>query len=122
MAKFQAEGESKNIYHLKEDDDGASDKYRDMIKSSDKLIIVDFYAEWCGPCKMIGPKFLEMATEFPNCIFVKVNVDEFEEIAEENNISCMPTFNFFRKGEKIKTFSGADAKKLKELITELASN
>ncbi|XP_072019223.1 uncharacterized protein [Amphiura filiformis] len=118
MGKLKAEGDNKNIYTLVEGDD---EEYRNMVKTSDKLIIVDFFAEWCGPCKMIGPKFKDMASDFPNCIFVKVDVDEFEDIAEEQGINCMPTFVFFRKGEKIEVFSGANDKKLKEKIKELAS-
>ncbi len=69
--------------------------------AGNKLIVVDFYATWCGPCKMISPKLEEMAQQFSDVIFLKVDVDENEEVASEYGISCMPTFIFIKNGEKV---------------------
>jgi thioredoxin 1 len=63
--------------------------------------VVDFYATWCGPCKQIAPKLEEMAQLFTDVIFLKVDVDENEEVASEYAISCMPTFMFFKNGGKV---------------------
>jgi len=65
---------------------------------------------------MISPKLEEMAAQFTDVIFLKVDVDDNEEVASEYNISCMPTFIFIKNKEKVNEFSGANADKLKELI------
>ena len=73
----------------------------------------------CGPCKMIGPKFEALATEEPDVLFIKVDVDENDETAAAVGIQCMPTFMFFRKGEKVGDFSGADEAQLRAKVAEL---
>jgi len=83
-----------------------------------RLVVVDFYATWCGPCKMIAPKLDEMSKELMDVVFLKVDVDDNEEVASEYSISCMPTFIFIKNGEKVSEFSGANAEKLKELILQ----
>ncbi|XP_029026234.1 thioredoxin-like [Betta splendens] len=79
-----------------------------------KLVVVDFTATWCGPCRMIGPVFEELSTnsEYSNVVFLKVDVDEASDVSGECNISCMPTFQFFKNGSKVHEFSGADKNKL----------
>ena len=59
-------------------------------------LLVDFTASWCGPCKMIGPYFEELAAKFQNVVFVKVDVDDLDDIAAECGISAMPTFQLYR--------------------------
>jgi len=93
-----------------------SDFDTQLKDAANKLVVVDFYATWCGPCKMISPKLELMAQEFGDVIFLKVDVDDNEEVASEYGISCMPTFIFIKNGEKISEFSGANADKIKELI------
>jgi len=87
------------------------------------LIVVDFFAQWCAPCKMIAPKIDAMAKdEFPEVKFFKVDVDENEELAAEQGISAMPTFHFFRNGQKLEdVVMGANEGKIKELIKKLTS-
>ena len=87
-----------------------------LEESGDKLVVIDFHAAWCGPCKLIGPKFVKMAEDYPDAVFVKVDVDENEETAEACEVEAMPTFQLFRNGEKIDGMTGSDATKLKELI------
>ena len=82
-----------------------------------KLVVVDFHASWCGPCKMIGPQFAKMENDFPDAVFIKVDVDELEEVAEQYEVEAMPTFLMFRDSEKVGNMTGASADKLRETIT-----
>ena len=88
----------------------------DAIVASDKLVIVDFTATWCGPCQNIAPVFAAMAEEFTDCQFIKVDVDANEETAAACGINCMPTFQFWKNGEKLDMFEGASEKVLRERI------
>ena len=90
----------------------------DALIAGDKVVAVDFTAVWCGPCKMIGPVFVKMADEFTNIEFVKVDVDEAEEIAASQAVSAMPTFKFYKGGAKIDELVGANAEKLKALCAK----
>ena len=83
-----------------------------------QLLAVDFTATWCGPCKMIGPVFVKMADEFTNIEFIKVDVDEAEDIAASQEVSAMPTFKFYKGGAKIDELVGANAEKLKALCAK----
>ena len=80
------------------------------------LVVVDFYATWCGPCKIIGPKFVKMQEDFPNATLVKIDVEANEETAEEYEIESMPHFLMFLNGEKVDEMIGSNAVKLKETI------
>lgn len=85
--------------------------------SEGKLLVVDFHAQWCGPCKMIAPKIVAMAEEMKGyCLFAKVDVDEAQEIAEEYEIQAMPTFLVFANGMKVDSMAGANEAKLRALI------
>lgn len=81
-----------------------------------KLVVIDFYADWCGPCKIIAPKFLKMADEFTDVCFAKVNVDENSDTAEAEDITAMPTFKLYKNGNKIDELTGANEAKLREKI------
>jgi len=85
--------------------------------SQDKLVVFDFYATWCGPCKVIAPKLESLwkgSDKFKNNIAVyKVDVDEAEDVALELGISAMPTFFFYRNKEKVDTIVGANVDELK---------
>lgn len=83
--------------------------------SSKNLVVVDFYAKWCGPCKKMDP-FIEKLKE-KDVTFVKIDVDNDDEnVSEKYNVDCMPTFIFFKEGNELDRFSGASVKKLKEYI------
>ena len=74
-----------------------SGNYSDTIASG--VVVVDFYADWCGPCKMMAPVFEEAQAEYEGrVVFTKVNVDENKEIAVENKIMGIPTLIFFKDG------------------------
>ncbi|EDV19346.1 uncharacterized protein TRIADDRAFT_62227 [Trichoplax adhaerens] len=86
--------------------------------SKNKLVVIDFYTVWCGPCRMIGPKFENLSNVpiYSNVIFLKVNVDQNSDISEDCNISAMPTFQFYKSGEKVDEVVGANEVQLKSVI------
>lgn len=80
------------------------------------LVVVDFTATWCGPCKTIIPYYHELNSKYNNVLFLKIDVDDNEETTQECDISSMPTFQFYKNQELITQFSGADKNKLLNLI------
>lgn len=76
------------------------------ILSENKKVVVDFYADWCGPCKMMSPMFEAAATEVKDVFFVKLNVDELQSIAQEFEISSIPTMILFKDGKLFEQSSG----------------
>ena len=88
-----------------------------LSEAGDKLIVVDFFATWCGPCKMIAPKMAAMADTYADVMFLKVDVDEAEDIAAEYGISAMPTFKFFKGGNPLgEDVVGANEAKIEEVV------
>ena len=80
--------------------------YENDFKSLiDKDAIVDFYADWCGPCKMFAPVF-EEASQESDINFIKLNVDEYSDIAREYGVMTIPTIILFKNGNEIKRFTG----------------
>ncbi len=72
----------------------------------------------CPPCRFIGPIFEKMAEEFPDAVFVKVDVDEADDVAQACGIQAMPTFQFYKGGDKVAEFSGADEALLRKKVQE----
>jgi thioredoxin 1 len=91
--------------------------FDEMVAASDKPIIVDFWAEWCGPCKMIAPILGEIASEQPGVTVAKLNVDENPEIAMRFNVMSIPTLLVFHGNEVRKKIVGAKGKG--QLLQEL---
>lgn len=94
------------------------DNFEDQVIKSDKLTVVDFWAEWCAPCKMIAPAVEELAGEYDGKINVgKVNVDDNSKIATQYSIRSIPTLLFFKGGEIVTQVVGVRTKaELKEII------
>ncbi|KXS13225.1 thioredoxin-like protein [Gonapodya prolifera JEL478] len=96
----------------------------DELYDSGAKIAVDFFAEWCGPCKFISPYFAELSEKYPDITFVKIDVDsdELGPVAEELGISAMPTFKVFHKKKQVSELVGASKDKLKDLVDSLHSH
>lgn len=91
-------------------------------KTSQGNVIVDFWAEWCGPCKTQGPIFSEAEKENPSVTFGKVNIDEHNELAAQNGVRSIPTLMFFKDGEVVFSHSGVMTKEaINEKVKELFS-
>lgn len=82
-----------------------------------KLVVVDFFATWCGPCKFIAPKLVELQEKYADkVVIIKVDIEKNLELVDHYRIQSMPTFMFFKELENVDQFSGADAEKLVEVI------
>ena len=82
----------------------------DEIINNDKPILFDFYADWCGPCRMIAPIIHEIAEENDNVIVAKINVDDDPELAMKFGVMSIPTLVVMKNGEEVKRATGARAK------------
>ena len=85
--------------------------FEEEVLKNNGLVLVDFFATWCGPCKMISPILSEIAEEYKGKVKVgKVNVDEQNELAMEYRIESIPTLKLFKDGQVIKTLIGLRSK------------
>lgn len=95
-----------------------SENYEEEVLKSKKPVLIDFYADWCGPCRMMGPIVDEIAEEKANSIKVgKINVDENQDLAMEYGVMSIPTIVIVKNGEVSKTFVGVRDKN--EILKEL---
>lgn len=85
--------------------------WQDDVLNSDKPVLVDFWAEWCGPCKMVAPVLDEIAGEVKDKLTIaKINIDENPQIAQNYQIMSIPTMTVFKGGQPVKTIVGAKPK------------
>ena len=82
----------------------------DLVKNSEKPVLLDFYADWCGPCRMIAPMIEEIANENPQYLIAKVNVDNDPALAQQFGIVSIPTLIVMKGGEVVQQVAGARPK------------
>ncbi|KZV20161.1 hypothetical protein F511_01018 [Dorcoceras hygrometricum] len=96
-------------------------QWKDQLQKahdSKKLVVVDFTASWCGPCRFIAPIFAEIAKHTPHVLFLKVDVDEVKDVAEEFKIHAMPSFVFLKEGKEVDRVVGAKKEDLQATVNK----
>ncbi|CAF0854679.1 unnamed protein product [Adineta ricciae] len=101
---------------VKEINDG--DLKKELEKAGDKLVLIDFFATWCGPCKKVAPIIEKLSESYPNAVFLKVDVDQCETEARQYEISAMPTFVFIRSSKELERIRGADVDAIEKTLTK----
>jgi thioredoxin 1 len=95
-------------------------EYKQIIKEN-KYVFIDFYAQWCGPCKRIAPYIEDLSDLFDTVKFFKIDIEansEMEELAISFKVESMPTFVLLENGKEITRIIGADKDKLKKMLKE----
>jgi thioredoxin 1 len=93
--------------------------FEEEVLRSDKPVLVDFNADWCGPCKMLAPVIDELAEEHPEIKFVSVNIDDEEDLADDYDVFSIPCLVVFKNGEEADHSVGGKSKEeILELIDE----
>jgi len=88
-----------------------------LEEAGSRLVVVDYFADWCGPCKKIAPVFHDLARKAGSkVVFAKVDVDQARELSAAQGVKSMPTIQFFRNGKQVDQIVGADKQRLKELV------
>ncbi|MCI8553559.1 MAG: thioredoxin [Clostridiales bacterium] len=82
----------------------------DSVKASDKTVLLDFYADWCGPCRMVSPLVDEIASENPQYLVGKINVDSEPELAQAFGVASIPTLVVMKDGKTVHQSAGAKPK------------
>jgi thioredoxin 1 len=85
---------------------------------SGRNVVVEFYAEWCGACKQMGPIYAKHAAQHPSIICLKANVDKAKGLSEKAGVRSMPTFQVFVRGTRVEEFSGANESALHAMLTK----
>ena len=87
-----------------------NDNFRNEVLESEKVVLLDFYADWCGPCRMLGPVIDEIAAENPNIKVGKVNVDENMDLASQFKVVSIPLLVVIKNGEVVNKSLGVSPK------------
>ncbi|KAK8806491.1 hypothetical protein WA538_003589 [Blastocystis sp. DL] len=93
-----------------------------LSPSEKRLVVVDFFATWCGPCRMMHPIFDSLSVKYPNTVFIRVDSDQNRELAGTYSVSALPTFIFFFHGDEVHRITGADPSGLESAIQQYAAS
>lgn len=87
------------------------DNFQSDVLNSDQPVLVDFWAPWCGPCRMIAPMIEELAGEYAGSVKVgKINIDDSPQMAQKFSVNSIPTLMVFKSGQPVETFVGVQPK------------
>ncbi|XP_024022438.1 thioredoxin H-type [Morus notabilis] len=111
-------GGNVNIINTKE----SWDQKLEEAKRDGKIVIANFSATWCGPCKMIAPLYCELSEKYPSLMFLLIDVDEMTDFSSSWDIKATPTFFFLRDGEQIDKLVGANKPELQKKITAIVDS
>jgi thioredoxin 1 len=99
--------------------DNPSEDFENVIKNNDKLLI-DFYADWCAPCRMMSPVLDQIAKENEDIKVIKVNIEEYQDLAEIHEVKGIPFMKVFKDGEEFESLAGFRPKEnLQEILDKL---
>ncbi|KAF9584218.1 hypothetical protein BGW38_007211 [Lunasporangiospora selenospora] len=93
-----------------------SDLDRELVSAGSRLVVVDFFATWCGPCKTLAPILEDLEKKHTSTVFAKVDVDNARDCSQSQNVTAMPTIIFFKNRSEVGRVVGADVGKIKSLI------
>src|SRR5690606_2739414 len=96
-------------------------EFHRILSDTDSLIVIDYFATWCGPCRAIAPFFDELSNKYSSCVFLKVDVDQQREIAQQQGIQFMPTFQFWLNNKLLYTIHGGFTAKLEYFVDKFAT-
>jgi thioredoxin len=94
------------------------------LLSSSAIVVADFYADWCGPCRQIAPIYEQLSAQLsrPNKItFAKINTDQQQDLARSYGVKAMPTFMIFKNARQVEFIEGADPRRLSAAVKQLAN-
>ena len=98
-------------------------EWKAQVEESEGVTVVDFWAPWCGPCRIVGPVIEELAEKYEGQVrFGKLNVDENQQVAAAFDVRSIPTIGFFRDGEAVGAVVGAYPKEALESVIEQVRN
>lgn len=103
--------------------DANKDEFQEIINSEQGIVLVDFWAEWCGPCKTLGPILKNVSEEVENVTIIKINVDSNAELSAQYGIRSIPTVLVLNAGKQVDKFIGLQNKeKIKEIIEKSSTS
>jgi thioredoxin 1 len=96
-----------------------AEEYNQNINKPDTIILVDYFATWCEPCKQISPYYEALSNAYTDLTFMKIDIDQFDDLEDIQKIRGVPNFKFFLNGTIIKEHSGGDPQILENIIVDI---
>ncbi len=90
--------------------------YQYINGSPGRIVVVKYSTTWCRPCKIIAPLYEELSNQYPNMVFLHVDLDELQMLSEASSIGSVPTFNFYLNGQVKRSLEGSNQSSLREAV------